>query len=89
VLYFSSGGVLKSLLEEGHSPDKIFEALSTQQVELVLTAHPTEVNRRTILEKQRRVQKVSSKHFCVFFIMLATLWRVSNKFSDAQIKYFF
>jgi phosphoenolpyruvate carboxylase len=53
-----SGGVLKSLLEMGHSADAIFEALSTQQTELVLTAHPTEVNRRTILEKQRRVQDV-------------------------------
>eukprot|EP00539_Tryblionella_compressa_P014206 CAMPEP_0178826270 /NCGR_PEP_ID=MMETSP0746-20121128/6660_1 /TAXON_ID=913974 /ORGANISM="Nitzschia punctata, Strain CCMP561" /LENGTH=964 /DNA_ID=CAMNT_0020488079 /DNA_START=53 /DNA_END=2947 /DNA_ORIENTATION=+ len=56
--YDSCGGVLKSLMEEGHSADKIFGALSTQQVELVLTAHPTEVNRRTILEKQRRVQGI-------------------------------
>lgn len=28
---------------------------------MVLTAHPTEVNRRTILEKQRRVQKILTK----------------------------
>ncbi|KAG7369641.1 phosphoenolpyruvate carboxylase [Nitzschia inconspicua] len=56
--YDSCGGVMKSLLEEGHSADAIFEALSTQQTELVLTAHPTEVNRRTILEKQRRVQTI-------------------------------
>ena len=47
------------MLEEGHSADAIYNALTSQQVELVLTAHPTEVNRRTILEKQRRVQKVS------------------------------
>lgn len=50
---------MKSLMEEGHSAEAIFEALSTQQTELVLTAHPTQVNRRTILEKQRRVQTVS------------------------------
>lgn len=56
-----SGGVLKSLLESGHSADEIFDNLATQQVELVLTAHPTEVNRRTILEKHRRVQKVLTK----------------------------
>lgn len=49
---------MKSLLEDGHSADAIFKALATQQTELVLTAHPTEVNRRTILEKQRRVQTV-------------------------------
>lgn len=53
-----SGGVLKSLLESGKSADEIFDALMKQKVELVLTAHPTEVNRRTILEKQRRVQKI-------------------------------
>jgi len=52
---------LKSLLEQGHSPETIFEALTSQKVELVLTAHPTEVNRRTILEKQRRVQKILTK----------------------------
>jgi len=59
--YDSCGGALKSLLDQGHSPDTIFEALTSQKVELVLTAHPTEVNRRTILEKQRRVQKILTK----------------------------
>jgi len=59
--YDSCGGALKALLDDGHSPDAIFEALTTQKVELVLTAHPTEVNRRTILEKQRRVQKLLTK----------------------------
>lgn len=54
----SCGGLLHKLVEEGKSPNEIFECLSTQQTELVLTAHPTEVNRRVILEKQRRVQKV-------------------------------
>lgn len=53
-----SGGVLKSLLESGRTADEIFQALTTQKIELVLTAHPTEVNRRTILQKQRRVQKI-------------------------------
>jgi phosphoenolpyruvate carboxylase len=32
--------------------------LCTQQVELVLTAHPTEVNRRTLLDKHRRIQEL-------------------------------
>jgi phosphoenolpyruvate carboxylase len=59
--YDSCGGALKSLLEQGHSSDDIYDALISQKVELVLTAHPTEVNRRTILEKQRRVQKILTK----------------------------
>jgi phosphoenolpyruvate carboxylase len=54
----SCGGVLDNLLAEGKTPEEIYESLTTQCVELVLTAHPTEVNRRTILEKHRRVQKV-------------------------------
>ena len=54
----SCGGVLPFLLDQGHSPDAIYEALIKQTTELVLTAHPTEVNRRTILDKYRRIQKI-------------------------------
>ena len=54
----SCGGVLPDLLKKGHSPEDIFKALTTQQTELVLTAHPTEVNRRTILAKNRRIQQI-------------------------------
>ena len=53
----SCGGALASLAEE-HSPDVVWEALVNQTVELVLTAHPTEVNRRTILDKHKRIQEV-------------------------------
>jgi phosphoenolpyruvate carboxylase len=53
----SCGGVLPDLAKK-HDKDTIWDALTTQVVELVLTAHPTEVNRRTILNKQRRVQQV-------------------------------
>jgi phosphoenolpyruvate carboxylase len=45
----SCGGVLKNLMEQGHNADAIYDCLTSQRVELVLTAHPTEVNRRTIL----------------------------------------
>ena len=55
----SCGGVLPALLtEHGVPADTIFEALTKQTVELVLTAHPTEVNRRTILNKHRRIQEI-------------------------------
>ena len=54
----SCGGVLPQLLENGLSAKEIFDTLTTQQVELVLTAHPTEVNRRTLLDKHRRMQNL-------------------------------
>ena len=36
----------------------IFNALCNQQVEIVLTAHPTEVNRRTILQKHQNINNI-------------------------------
>jgi phosphoenolpyruvate carboxylase len=63
----SCGLVLQNLLQEGHSADAIWEALVTQSTELVLTAHPTEVNRKTILEKKRRIQVILDKADMVRF----------------------
>mmetsp|Transcript_14188 Transcript_14188/g.13713 ORF Transcript_14188/g.13713 Transcript_14188/m.13713 type:complete len:921 (+) Transcript_14188:137-2899(+) len=40
------------------SADDVIAALTSQSVEIVLTAHPTEVNRRTMLRKQQRIQTV-------------------------------
>ena len=37
------------------SKDQIYQKLITQKVEIVLTAHPTEVNRKTLLRKYRRI----------------------------------
>ena len=54
----SCGGVLTDLLAQGFSKEEILNKLSTQMVELVLTAHPTEVNRRTNLNKHRRIQEI-------------------------------
>lgn len=54
----SCGGVLPDLLAAGIPADEIYEALSTSTTELVLTAHPTEVNRRTTLEKHGRIQEI-------------------------------
>lgn len=54
----SCAGAIPALLQQGHAPEQILHALATQTTELVLTAHPTEVNRRTILEKKRRIQKI-------------------------------
>ena len=39
----------------GLSPDALFEAVSNVRIELVLTAHPTEIARRTLVQKYNRV----------------------------------
>ena len=36
---------------------EIFDALLVQKVDIVLTAHPTEVNRRTLLRKYREISE--------------------------------
>jgi phosphoenolpyruvate carboxylase len=55
----SCGGALKRLMTEyKKSPVEIMKALCSQTVEIVLTAHPTEVNRRTIIDKHHRVKKI-------------------------------
>lgn len=45
-------GTMDLLIETDNvDPDKIFEKLTTLKCEIVLTAHPTEVNRKTMLLK--------------------------------------
>jgi len=36
----------------------LFKSLISQTVEIILTAHPTQVNHCTLLEKHSRVQKI-------------------------------
>ncbi|TVR00984.1 MAG: phosphoenolpyruvate carboxylase [Deltaproteobacteria bacterium] len=43
------------LRDSGLSPERLHAAVCDQQVELVLTAHPTEVARRTLLQKHNRI----------------------------------
>ena len=56
--------VIQRLLNAGHAPARLRETLSTLSVELVLTAHPTEVSRRTLIRKYDQMAE-----------MLATLER--------------
>nr|AIT70053.1 phosphoenolpyruvate carboxylase [Sargassum henslowianum]AIT70055.1 phosphoenolpyruvate carboxylase [Sargassum vachellianum] len=54
----SSLGTIENLLKRNiATPDEIIKALGSQKAELVLTAHPTEINRRTLLAKHRDVAK--------------------------------
>src|SRR5262245_17476683 len=43
------------LVARGVSPDALHDAVCALQIELVLTAHPTEVSRRTLIHKHNRV----------------------------------
>ena len=45
------------LLAAGISPERLHEAVCALQVELVLTAHPTEVARRRIVQKHNRIAR--------------------------------
>ena len=58
------------------APDAVFHALTTQKTELVLTAHPTEVNRRTYLNKHKKVggggcAEIVYVYMCVCVSMLS------------------
>nr|GEW93240.1 phosphoenolpyruvate carboxylase 4 [Tanacetum cinerariifolium] len=43
------------LIQGGLSPDKLYETMCNQEVEIVLTAHPTQINRRTLQYKHLRI----------------------------------
>lgn len=45
----------RRVFAEGVSPDALHDAASGLSIDLVLTAHPTEVMRRTIVHKHRRI----------------------------------
>lgn len=53
--YHSLKQVLQSLVEQGFGAEHIYNVLSSLSVELVLTAHPTEISRRTLIQKYDRI----------------------------------
>ena len=52
------GRTLAGLLDDGHTPEQIAEALPRMRVEPVLTAHPTEAKRATVLEQHRAMYRL-------------------------------
>lgn len=52
------GGILDLVEKKGIDVGRLVSALSQQKVEIVLTAHPTEVNRRTMLKKLHRIKHI-------------------------------
>lgn len=49
---------LGALVAAGLSPDRVYDAVCGLRIELVLTAHPTEVIRRTLLQKHNRLAQL-------------------------------
>ena len=50
--------VFGDLIESGISKEALHDAVSGLQIELVFTAHPTQVSRRTLLRKYNEIEKI-------------------------------
>src|SRR4051812_1805619 len=50
------------LIASGLAPDRLHAAVCSLRIELVLTAHPTEVMRRTMVEKHNRIATALGEH---------------------------
>ncbi|KAJ0634215.1 putative phosphoenolpyruvate carboxylase [Helianthus annuus] len=51
----SCDDTFNQLIHSGLSPDKLYDTMCNQEVEIVLTAHPTQINRRTLQYKHLRI----------------------------------
>nr|GMD28537.1 phosphoenolpyruvate carboxylase 4 [Ipomoea batatas] len=51
----SCDDTFNQLLQSGVSPDELYDTVCKQVVEIVLTAHPTQINRRTLQYKHIRI----------------------------------
>lgn len=49
------------LLASGHSPEQIAQTLAQLHIELVLTAHPTEITRRSLINKHAEIDQALSQ----------------------------
>jgi phosphoenolpyruvate carboxylase len=58
----SCGTVIKNLKGKGYSAQQVLDSLTQQSVEIVLTAHPTEVNRRSNLKKHEAIESLLCRH---------------------------
>ena len=57
----SCAEVFGRLIEEGIDPEQLFERIVSLDIELVFTAHPTEVVRRTLLQKHARIAELLAR----------------------------
>ena len=52
----TTNGAIKGLVARGTTPEQIYAALCEQEVDLVLTAHPTQALRRSMLKNFGRIR---------------------------------
>jgi phosphoenolpyruvate carboxylase len=45
----------KRLIDAGVTPDRLYDAVCRLRIELVITAHPTEIARRTVVQRYNRI----------------------------------
>ncbi|MGA7194532.1 MAG: phosphoenolpyruvate carboxylase [Anaerolineales bacterium] len=57
----SIGEAISNLKEQGITPEQMDSLLQRLSIELVLTAHPTEARRRTVLSKLERMERALQK----------------------------
>jgi hypothetical protein len=75
-------GTMEILLNGNGSPpvdpEKIFDKLMTQKCEIVLTAHPTEVNRKTLIRKCELfpIRFVALRFDLICFVLFCSFRRV-------------
>ena len=58
---FSIDKAVANVNEFGLSNEQVKEVLDTLSIELIITAHPTEATKRTVLEIQKRISEILQK----------------------------
>ncbi|KAL3501634.1 hypothetical protein ACH5RR_036083 [Cinchona calisaya] len=58
----SCDDTFNQLVQSGVSPDELYATVCKQEVEIVLTAHPTQINRRTLQYKHIRIAHLLEYH---------------------------
>mmetsp|Transcript_15331 Transcript_15331/g.38379 ORF Transcript_15331/g.38379 Transcript_15331/m.38379 type:complete len:1041 (+) Transcript_15331:121-3243(+) len=53
---------LIDLLDKGFTPDQVYDCVASQKMEVVLTAHPTQVNRRSLLSKHNKIARLLAEN---------------------------
>jgi len=72
-------GTLDAILSDGFTPAQIFEKLTQQKVEIVFTAHPTEVNRKEHLSKHRQLSELLAKRERMKLTAATTYEQIQNE----------
>eukprot|EP00966_Prymnesium_polylepis_P048149 1115284-Prymnesium_polylepis.1 len=75
-----------SLVEKGFSAAQIREAIVSQDIELVLTAHPTQAQRRTILKKHQRIVELLGEYDKSSLLTPGEISELKDKIRSEQVK---